>query len=303
MVMEDGLIEVFQFLGQVIGIAVLRIEMDTSVAILFEDGTQIFLPDLRRQQDAVGRHVVEFQECLALAVRVQHIRPLVFPVQIRCPHSIQQIRRFLTGEDARSKYSHLSLQHLIEMGNLHTLTGLRKADKVVRLIQAVLPLVGADRSIYALQRICQECLYLFSRHGLPVAAYSAIHPCAVLFARKTCCIYIPAAGFTRLQGLMNSRQKIRSLCTYRNIRGNKGLQESDIAAHIIERHHRSAVTYQRIIRIVPFRTQRIHPYARIRNKIRQFGQQRNKQLVRHGGPAHLLLLVQNQFGICAHLRH
>ena len=42
-VMEDRLIEIFQFFRQVIGIAVLRIEMDAAVAVLFQDSTKVFL--------------------------------------------------------------------------------------------------------------------------------------------------------------------------------------------------------------------------------------------------------------------
>ena len=45
MMVEDGFIEVFELLRQVIGIAVLGIEMDTTVAILFEDRAEILVHD------------------------------------------------------------------------------------------------------------------------------------------------------------------------------------------------------------------------------------------------------------------
>ena len=75
---------------------------------------------------------------------------------------------------------------------------------------------------------------------------------------------------------MYSSQELHGLHANRNIVRQQGLQESHIAAHITERHHRCAITHQGIIGIVPFGTQGIHPYAGIRHKIRQFGQQSDK---------------------------
>ena len=93
MMVEDLLIEVFEFIGQLIGIAETGIEMNTSVAVLLENRTEVFLYD--RQLFGFLGQVVEFEECFALAVRIEHVASLVFAIEVRRTHSIQQVCRFL----------------------------------------------------------------------------------------------------------------------------------------------------------------------------------------------------------------
>ena len=56
-------------------------------------------------------------------------------------------------------------------------------------------------------------------------------------------------------------------------------EEGHEAAHVVERYHRGAVAYQRIIGIVPLGAQGVHPYTCLGNEIAEFGEQCDEQFL------------------------
>ena len=191
--MEYRFIEFLQFLRQVIGIAVLGIEMDASVAILLQNCAQIFLD--HRQRFGFLRQVVQLQESFPRAVRIQHIRPLILAIQIRMTHSVEQVSRFFAGEHTGCQYCYLSLQHLVEMRNLDIFVRLGKTNQIIGFIQSVLTFVRTDRFVNPRKCVRQESLYLGQSHMLLLAANTAVNLGAILLACHSCCIDILAAAF------------------------------------------------------------------------------------------------------------
>ena len=103
---EHLFIEVFEFLRQVIRIAEAGIEMDSTVAVLLEYRTDIFLH--YRQVLGLFRQVIEFQESLTTSVRVQHITALILAVEIGSTHGIQQVCGLFATENSGREHRHLS---------------------------------------------------------------------------------------------------------------------------------------------------------------------------------------------------
>ena len=130
--------------------------MNTSVAVLLENRTEVFLYD--RQLFGFLGQVVEFEECFALAVRIEHVTALIFAIEVGRTHSIQQVCRFLRCEQSGREHGYLSLQHLIEMRYLDIAGG--ELNQVIRFVQAVFPLIGKDGLIYLTQCSAKELLYL-----------------------------------------------------------------------------------------------------------------------------------------------
>ena len=102
---------------------------------------------------------------------------------------------------------------------------------------------------------------------------------------------------------VNGSEEVCRLNANRDIICDELLQEGHIATHVIQGHHRCTVSYERIISIVPFGTQGIHPYTGIGNEVRQLGQQRDEQFIRHRCATRTVVLIQDPFGFLSHLRH
>ena len=80
-------IQVLQFIRQFIRITILGIKMDSSIAVLLQNRTEVFLHN--GQLFCSFRQVIHFQKRLATAVRIEHIRTLIFAIQIRITHRIK----------------------------------------------------------------------------------------------------------------------------------------------------------------------------------------------------------------------
>ena len=178
----------------------------------------------------------------------------------------------------------------------------RKTNQVICLVQPVLAFIGADRLIDLIERRVAEILQLFQFQGLRLAAYSRINTSAVSLSGRADNIHKLLSVAIHIR-LTNRPEKIQGLFADLHIALDQLAQESHIPTHVTQRHHRCAVAHQCIVCIIPFGTERVHPDTRFGNEIRQFGQQRNQQLIRHRSPIDLSLLVQNQFGVRAHLRY
>ena len=298
MVVENLLVQTLQLVRQVIGIAVLRIEMNTSVAVLFQYRAKIFLHN--RQLFRLVRQVVHLQERRSLAVRIKHITALVLTVQIRRTHSVQQISRFFGGEQTGGQNRHLTLQHRIEV--LYLYIGFGETDQIVCFVQSVGSFVRANGIVYLSQGSAEELLHLVSLHRHMLTAQSSINAGAVAFTRVADNIgELPPVAVHI--GMADSAKETHSLFAELYIFLHQPLQESHVTPHVAKRHHGRAVTHQRVIGIVPFRTKRVHPYTGFGNEIRQFGQQRDQQLVRHRGMPHMSVPVQQQLTVCTHRSH
>ena len=81
---------------------------------------------------------------------------------------------------------------------------------------------------------------------------------------------------------MDGTEEVESFVSYLHIGLNELLEESHIAAHIAESDHGSAVAHQGIVGIIPLGSQGIHPNAGIRNEVRELGEERDEQFIRHG---------------------
>ena len=125
-----------------------------------------------------------------------------------------------------------------------------------------------------------EILHFLQFHRLHLAAKAFIHFRPVLLPCRTDDIG-KLLGVTIRIGMTDSAQEIQGLRTNLYIGLNERLQERHISTHVTQRHHRCTVTHQRIVRIVPFGTEGIHPYTGVGYEVRQFGEQRDQQFIRH----------------------
>ena len=147
---------------------------------------------------------------------------------------------------------------------------LREADEIVCFVQSVGAFVCSDGLVNLMERSGTELLQFAILQGLRLSAQTGIDAIAVSLSRCADDIRELLAVSVHIR-MSDSTQEGKGLCADLHVGLNEVLQESDIAAHVTERYHRSAVTDKGIVGIVPFRTERIHPYTCVRNEIRQFG--------------------------------
>ena len=96
-VVEHLFIEIFEFVRQVVGITEGCIEMNTAITILLEDGAEVLLH--LRQFSCLSRQIVHLQERWAAACRIEHVTLLIFAVECRLTHSVQQVGSLCTRQD------------------------------------------------------------------------------------------------------------------------------------------------------------------------------------------------------------
>ena len=112
----------------------------------------------------------------------------------------------------------------------------RKPYQVIRLVQSVRTLVGADRTVNDIQRVGEESLQLVFRQVRLLPAYSFINARAISLTGQTNRVRKrPAVQSVRLT---NSPKELQGLLADHDIRLNQLLQESDIAPHVTQRDHR-----------------------------------------------------------------
>ena len=111
-VVEYLFVQILEFVRQVVGIAEGCIEMNTTITILLEDSAEVLLH--HRQCCRVSRQIVHLEERRAAACRIEHVTLLIFAVECRLTHSVEQVGSLSTGENSCGENSHLSLKHFVK---------------------------------------------------------------------------------------------------------------------------------------------------------------------------------------------
>ena len=98
----------------------------------------------------------------------------------------------------------------------------------------------------------EEFLQFAQFQGLCLAVDAGIYAVTVLLSGGADDVHDLFGVVVRVCVTDCAKQNKR-LCAYLHIRLDQLLQEGYVPAHVIQRHHRSAVPHQCIVRIVPFR--------------------------------------------------
>ena len=246
-VVEHLLVQVFQFVRQVVRITVTGIEMNTAVAVLLENRTEVFLHDGQVLR-LIGQ-VVEFQETFSASVRVKHVTALILTVKVGRTHRVQQVGSFFSAQQTGREHGYLTFQHLVQMADLDIVV--READEVICLIQSVRPFVGANRIVDLMQRSGAELLQFGLLERLHLAAETGIDLVTVRLAGRADDVN-ELLGIAIRVRVTDRPQEVQGLGTDLHIGLNELLQERHVAAHVTERDHGRAVTHQGVVGIVPF---------------------------------------------------
>ena len=237
------------------------------------------------------------------AVGIQHVTALVLAIERRRTHSVQQVCRLSRREIARREDSHLPLQHLVKVGDSEGLRTL-KADEVIRMVEPVGATVGGDGAVEERKDTRQEEAYMLRLQFHLLAREARIGGSAICLACHACRVGVLTAGFIGqrsgrlhilLGGLQDSVEELHYLAGdgVGSVHAIKqALQEDHEAAHVAERYHRRTVADQRVVRVVPLRAERVHPYARVGHEVAQFGQEGDEQFLGHSNQQGLLGLLR-----------
>ena len=272
------------------------VEVEPAKAVLGDDVLVAVgqkLGQQRRVRHGLGVQVVLVQEARQVLVGVEHVAVLVLPEQGAGLEGVEHLEAFLRVEQARAEHGHLTFQHFREVSDVHAAIGFHR-HQVVRVVQAVGPLVGPDGMLEVRERHLDEARQVRQRQCafaagevLLVDFVAVVAGCGAQTVQDGAALGV--GNVARRQPLVLAQSGVDAAEAVQQFLRDRnflvvGLRQDVLEvdqepAEVVQRHHGHAVAHQGVVGVVPLRTLGVHPNAALGDEVGDFGEHGGHQLL------------------------